>query len=186
MLICLSVLDTEEEKGLFTRLYETYGHLLWYIARDILKDDHLAEDAVQEAFLALTRHIDKVKGEEAAKTKRFLATIVKSKAIDLLRKQKSKKEDLLDVESQECLLGMEEENALSGLLKQESMERICDAVGKLDESYRIVFELKVLHELSDQEIGEILGISPKLANVRMFRARKKLQDFLEEEYGYDR
>ena len=44
----------------------------------------------------------------------------------------------------------------------------------------MVFEYKYLHELTDREIAEILKVSPKTVNVRIFRARKKLQKLLEE------
>lgn len=46
--------------------------------------------------------------------------------------------------------------------------------------YRVVFEYKYLHELSDREIADLLGVTPKTVNVRIFRARKKLQSMLEQ------
>ena len=51
----------------------------------------------------------------------------------------------------------------------------------MDEIYRVVFEFKYLHELSDREIADLLGVTPKVVNVRIFRARKKLQNLLREE-----
>ena len=88
MLLYLSMLDTPEEKDKFTELYEHYQHFCWYIANGILGDVQLAEDAVQDTFLALVRHLDKVEAVESPRTKKFLLTIVKSKAIDILRKEK--------------------------------------------------------------------------------------------------
>lgn len=69
---------------------------------------------------------------------------------------------------------------LNELIEKESIGRIKDAVRKLDETYRLVFEFKLVHQLSDKDIGNILGISAKTANVRYFRARKKLQEMLME------
>ena len=58
---------------------------------------------------------------------------------------------------------------------------------ELDEIYRVVFEYKYLHQLSDKEIGDILGVSDKVVNVRFYRARKKLQDMIQREVaGYGR
>lgn len=88
MLLFLDVLDTEEEKDKFVRIYEGYRYMMWYSANEILRDKELAEDAVQEAFLALTRHLDKVDESNVMRTKKFLRTIVKSKAIDMIRKRK--------------------------------------------------------------------------------------------------
>ena len=47
----------------------------------------------------------------------------------------------------------------------------------------MVFEYKYLHELSDGEIADLLGITKKTVNVRIFRARKKLQAILTQTGG---
>ncbi len=146
-----------------------------------LQDDHLAEDAVQETFLALTRHMDKVGSVESAATRNFLATIVKNKATDLLRKRQKIMEDEEASQKQEAEVSGED--LLNQYLAQESYERILHAIQKLDEIYRVVFEYKYLHELSDREIADLLGVTLKVVNVRIFRARKKLQNFLREECG---
>ena len=59
----------------------------------------------------------------------------------------------------------------------------CKAIEALDEIYRVVFEYKYLHELSDGEIADLLGITKKTVNVRIFRARKKLQAILTQTGG---
>lgn len=88
MLIFLDMLDTPEEKNCFQIIYETYSHFLWYLADQILHDAHLAEDAVQETFLALANHMDRVKDPRSRETRNFLGTIVRNKAIDIVRRQK--------------------------------------------------------------------------------------------------
>ena len=54
--IFLSLIDSDEDKAKFSNLYEQYKNLMFYIARDILKDEHLAEDAVQEAFIRIAKN----------------------------------------------------------------------------------------------------------------------------------
>ena len=93
MLLFLTMLDSDEEQSKFVQLYHKYRYFLWYLARERLQDDHLAEDAVQETFLALTRHMDKVGSVESVATRNFLATIVKNMATDLLRKRQKIMED---------------------------------------------------------------------------------------------
>lgn len=177
MLLFLSLLDGEEEKCKFAQIYEKYRYFMWYIADEMLRDEYLAEDAVQEAFLALTRHLDRVEEVDSRKTKNFLATIVKSKAIDLIRKQKG---DITE-EYEDALLTLHQGDALDEYLKKESMNRIEKAILELDEIYKVTFEYKYVHELSDREIGDILGVTPKTVNVRVYRARKKLQEILQRE-----
>ena len=181
MLLFLIMLDSDEDRSKFVQLYHKYRYFLWYLACERLQDDHLAEDAVQETFLALTHHIDKVGCVESAATRNFLATIVKNKATDLWRKRQGIMEEKEASPKQEAeVFG---EDVLDQYLVKESYERILHAIQKLDEIYRVVFEYKYLHELSDREIADLLGVTLKVVNVRIFRARKKLQNFLREECG---
>ncbi len=177
MILFLDMLDSEEEKSKFARIYEKYRYFLWYLANERLQDAWLAEDAVQEAFLALTRHMDKIGDPESAATRNFLATIVKNKAIDIIRRRKGVIEENFD----ETVNREAQEDILDTYLVRENYERILDAVAKLDEIYRVVFEYKYLHGLSDAEIADMLGVSQKTVNVRIFRARKKLQVLLGEQ-----
>lgn len=178
MLLFLNILDTEEEKDKFVRVYDSYRYMMWYSANEILKDKDLAEDAVQEAFLALTRHLDKVDEDNIGRTKKFLRTIVKSKAIDIIRKRKEG-EVALEEAAEEYLLEAPTD-ILNEFIEKESIGRIKAAVMRLEDTYRLVFEFKLVHQLSDKDIGNILGISAKTVNVRYFRARKKLQEMLME------
>ena len=177
MLMYLSILDTQDEKEKFTEVYEQYQHFCWYAAHQILGDDYLAEDAVQETFLALTRHLDKIEVVESSRTRKFLMTIAKSKAIDILRKQKGE----LSVEELEYDIPAGQPDALSQYITRENYNAIVACVLELEESYRVIFEYKYVHGLSDREISDLLGISSKTVSIRYFRARKKLQNMLEKE-----
>ena len=177
MLLYLSMLDTQKEKDKFTEVYEQYQHFCWYVAYQLLGDAHLAEDAVQDAFLALTRHLDKIEDAESPKTRKFLLTIVKSKAVDILRRQHGESSvDELTTEP-----ASPEEDMLSAYITKENYNHLISCILELDEAYRVIFEYKYVHQLSDREIAQLLDITPKLVNVRYYRARKKLQQMLEKE-----
>lgn len=181
MMIFLAMLQGEEEQSKFTRLYLKYRYFMWYLANEILHDAYLAEDAVQEAFFALTRHLDQVDEEQEVKTKNFLATIIRSKTIDLYRKNSGRREEEWEEAEAAAGYAAHEPDLLDGYLEKESEEHIRSAIRKLDGGYRSVFEYKYLHGLTDREIARLLGITPKAVNVRIFRARKKLQKLLQEE-----
>lgn len=74
--IFLMMLDTEDEKSRFVQLYHQYRKLMHYEAKRILKDDHLAEDAVQEAFLRIAKNFHKVGEIFCPQTKNF--TVINS------------------------------------------------------------------------------------------------------------
>ena len=70
---------------------------------------------------------------------------------------------------------------LSAYITKENYNHLISCILELDEAYRVIFEYKYVHQLSDREIAQLLDITPKLVNVRYFRARKKLQQMLEKE-----
>ena len=178
MILYMAMLDTDEDKQKFSAVYHKYRYFLWYLANERLKDAMLAEDAVQETFFALTRHMDRIQDPDAVSTRNFLATITKNKALDMLRKHTE--EPTEDVQTKADIKG---EDALETCICRESYEELCKAIEALDEIYRVVFEYKYLHELSDGEIADLLGITKKTVNVRIFRARKKLQAILTQTGG---
>ena len=175
MIWLLLTLETEEERNLLAAVYERYRHFLWYLANRILQDEVLAEDAVQETFVVLCRHIERIDSVESSRTRNFLATVVKSRAIDLLRARSRRAEEPMEDQPEaEAPAG----DVLDEVLRRSERETIIRAIGQLDEKYRAVFVYKYLYELSDRVIADILEIEPKNVNVRMFRARKKLQELL--------
>ena len=46
MILFLALIDDEEDKEKFVRLYEKYRYFLWYLANERLHDAGLAEDAI--------------------------------------------------------------------------------------------------------------------------------------------
>ena len=176
MFFFLTLLEDPEEQQKFTEIYYQYRHFLWYVANQKLQDAHLAEDAVQETFLALTRHLDKVEEVHSDRTRNFLATIVRSKAVDILRK-KLPEAELPEVYGEKQSGG----DMLDQYLTKENYHRLVSCVLELDDTYRTVFEYKFMYQMSDAEIGDVLGISAKNVNIRYFRARKKLQDMIRKE-----
>ena len=69
----LTLIEEETEKERFERLYYRYQDLMYCFAVEILRDEHLAEDAVQEAFFCVARNFRKVGKVESVQTRNFLA-----------------------------------------------------------------------------------------------------------------
>ena len=67
---------------------------------------------------------------------------------------------------------------LDELIVKEGYEYLLSCIRSLDESYRTVLECRYLHQMSEKETAAFLNVAPKTVNVRIFRARKKLQEML--------
>ncbi|MDE5973167.1 MAG: hypothetical protein K2G73_00695, partial [Eubacterium sp.] len=88
MIAFLDLLDTDEEKSKFKQLYYKYIDLLMWIAMGKLKNNHLAEEAVQDAFFYIAKNFDKVGEVESKVTKGYLSTIIHGFAINKFNKEK--------------------------------------------------------------------------------------------------
>jgi RNA polymerase sigma factor, sigma-70 family len=177
MMIFLAMLDTMEEKEVFTAIYNKYKYFIWYVANGILKDAQLAEDVVQEVMLSITKHIDKIETVESGRTKKFIMTITRNKAIDLIRKKSNVRHE--EWEESVSMNVPKGPDLLEQYITKDNYNHIVECIGALNEIYKIVFEYKYLHQLSDGEIAELLQVSKKVVNVRIYRARKQLQELLE-------
>ncbi len=168
LLFYLSLIETEEDKSKFERLYNDYRKLLKYIAIDMLHDEFLAEDAVHEAFIKLTRYISGVDENDRHKTKAFIVIIIKSVCSDMIRKEKKNME--ISMENIDYI-GYPNDDSFKNL----EVEDIYSVISSLSDKYREIIELKVVHNLSDKEIADVLGISNAAVRKRMQRAREILK-----------
>ena len=89
----LQLLETEEELQKFTQLYETYRKLMHWTAEKILHDEHLAEDAVHEAFLRIIQNFHQIREIPCPKTRSFVVIIVRNVALNMQKKRKREEKE---------------------------------------------------------------------------------------------
>lgn len=172
LLYYLSLVDTEEEKSKLENLYYEYKALMKYIAFNILGDNGLAEDAVHEAFIKLTRHLDGIGEIKSLKTKAFIVIIIRCVALDMLDKKKRNKIYSFDDIGNKAIT---EDTMIESI----ELKELCSLIKALPAIHRDIIELKVYYELSDKEISDILGISRQAVRKRLQRARNALKQSLE-------
>ena len=93
----LSMIDTDEDRAKFAALYERYSRLMLYIARQILYDEQLSEDAVQEALLRIARNMHKVGEVSCPQTRNFSVIITRNAALTMKKQSCQAAEEELDV-----------------------------------------------------------------------------------------
>ena len=171
MLIYLSLLDSEEDISKFELIYNTYKKQMYYTANNILKDSHLAEDAVHNAFLRIINNLEKIEDINSHKTKGLIVIIVKNVSIDIYRKNKKERDNTIFIDDLDDINGYDEIN-------KNDLGDLESAISKLPENYKQVFLLKFSHELTDNEISEILDIKPDNVRKRISKGREKLKNIL--------
>ena len=172
--------NTPKDKRQFTVLYEKYRHLMQKTAEDILNDRFLAEDAVHNAFIHLSGHMDKIEEPESPRTKRYLITITKNTAIDIYRKinlQNHREVYLDDLRKKDVPMTYMETNMENGVL---------DILKNLPAKYRDIFLLKYSSCLENSEIADLCGIQEGTVRQRISRGKKIIGEALKKREEFNR
>lgn len=165
----LSVLESEADKQKFTEIYEQNHVRMEQVAISLLKNQHDAEDAVQNSFVQIIRHFRKLLKIPCEEVPFWIIAIVKNEARMVLRKKKK----VVMVEEIDYF-----EESIDAHI---SYTELVDLVAKLPDVYRAVLEMKALLGYSDKEIAEKLGISETAVSSRATRARAILRKIADRE-----
>lgn len=165
----LAALETIEERERFTAVYEQYSAYLENTAMRILGEQKDAEDAVQNAFMQVIRHFEKLSCISCEELPFWLISIVKNESLMILRKKK-RTIPLEDWEKIESAAGR-----ISGYME------LVELFAQMPDTYRAVLEMKYLLGYSDKEISKYLGISETTVSTRAGRGRKLLRKIAEKE-----
>ena len=145
-------------------LYDRYGQPLLRSAFRILGSREEAEDAVQETFLKLYRHIGNFKTGSTFST--YLFRILINSCTDILRKRRAgRPASTTDIDGP-VHSGHETRHALEA------------AVAALPERMRACFVLCAVEEFTYVETARMLGLHIGTVKVSVHRARRKLRDWL--------
>ena len=165
----LAALESEDDKRKFVAVYEQYHEKMEKIALHILGSQHDAEDAVQNAFLQIIRHFEKIYEIPCEELPFWLVSIVKNEALLILRK----KRNVVPLEDWDRF----EQSADSTTGYTELVELF----RQLPETYRAVLEMKLLIGYTDREITQKLGLSETAVSSRASRGRALLRKLVEKE-----
>ncbi len=171
----------------FEALMRRHNRMLYRTARAILRDDAEAEDALQLAYLHAYTSIGSFRGEARLST--WLTRIVANEAMMRLRQRK--RESLVipidSIADEDRNLDMSTDSgnesdrpdaqAMRGQIRA-LIERKIDA---LPQSFRTVFVLRALEELSVEDTAVSLGIPEATVRTRFFRRRSLLRESLARE-----
>lgn len=159
----------------FSELVERYEKLVFSFLLARFNDPCEVEDIVQDAFLKAYKHLASFDCERKFST--WLLTVARNILIDRKRKA-SRSIAASDVlESETLFLDKSEGSSPAAqALKREAFRATARAVNALPEEIKAPFLLRVVNELSYQEIADALDIPLQTVKNRIFKARTIMRD----------
>ena len=172
------------ETGLYERLMRRYNQRLFRVVRSVVPSDSEAEDVLQEAWVRAYEHLDQFAGRASFAT--WVTRIAFHEA--LARTRQSRRwislenpggEIMSEADRRQTTSETPETQAMRGQLGR-TLQAAMDA---LPETYRTVFVLREVEQLSTSETADCLDLSEEAVKTRLHRSRALLRRELEARLG---
>src|SRR5687768_232431 len=170
----LVALVARSDESALAELYDRVGGTAYGLAYRVLRDEALAEDAVQEAFLGLWRSAGSFVPERA-KASTWILTLVHRRAVDLVRREERRRTEPLDDAPETATESAED----SAWLRFER-ERVQEAMAQLPDQQRQAIELAYYGGFTQSELAERLGQPLGTIKSRMFSGLSRLRELLDD------
>jgi RNA polymerase sigma-70 factor, ECF subfamily len=170
-------LVARSEECALAELYDRYGGPAYALARRVVRDPTLAEDVVQEAFLAVWRGAGRFMPERA-KAASWIMTVVHRRAVDLVRREQRRRADPLrdDAGADGSHVSAEDEVWL-----RFERERVQQALRRLPDRQRETLELAYYGGFSQSELAQRLGRPLGTIKSQMHTALHNLAELIDAE-----
>lgn len=168
-------LDSSET---ITALVMEYSATLYRVAYSVMRNAAEAEDAVQEAFLRVLRHRDKL--DSILDHRVWLIRITWNVVLDRKRRSKTRPEND-DVADYARVLPSKDRRADDCLISSQEHGRILRLIDRLPRKEREALLLSAVEELSTVQIAAVLGTTESSIRSRIFRARRQLSALMDME-----
>lgn len=163
---------------IITALVAEYSTALYRVAFSVTRNAAEAEDAVQETFLRVLRHQERL--SEIRDYRVWLVRIVWNIVLDRKRRAKTRPENE-DLSNQARVLASGERGADERVISNEERGRILALIDRLPRREREALLLSAVEDLTTAEIASVLGTTESSIRSRIFRARRELSVLLEQE-----
>ena len=173
----LVALVARGDQSALAALYDRVGRTAFGLALRVLRDDRLAEDAVQEAFLTVWRTAAAFSAERAKATT-WILTLVHRRAVDLVRREQRRRAEPLDDSggAEDAASPSAEDDAWL----QFERERVQNALRQLPDTQREAIELAYYGGFTQSELAERLGEPLGTIKSRMFAGLARLRELLDD------
>lgn len=173
------------DEASFLELLNRYSQKVHNLALRITRSAEDAEEVLQDVFVTVHQKIARFEGKSAFSS--WLYRITVNTAFMKLRKRKQSAAcSIEDVSAnvRENWVGNRTDQSDVNFIssKHQLREQLEEAIGKLPDEYRLIFVLRDIDGLSNQEVGEVLRLSVPAVKSRLHRSRLMLRKYLQRYY----
>lgn len=162
----------------FESIMRRYNQRLYRIARSILKDEHEAMDAVQDAYVKVYYQLNTFKGPDGFAS--WLSRIVSNEALMRLRKSHRLDYTLDDPMHNDNDVPVFDVQPIDLIAAEQLRQLLEKAIDQLPVGNRCVYMMRAVQQLSTRETAQSLDVTEEVVKTRYLRAKRLLQNIFEE------
>lgn len=172
----LSLIETEEQRELFTRLYNEHSHTMYVCAYKYLHNSADAEDIVHDVYCMIADECIKTMVKRSdAECRRFLYLCTKHRAINYgKRKAKVISMEELQENGVDISAGLTDESFVDIINEKKLVEEAITALKNLDPMYGEVLWMS-FEGFSVSEIARCFNEKPATIKKRLYRGKQLLR-----------
>ncbi len=168
-----SLKDVSTREQAFQILVTTYQERLYWHIRKIVMNHEDADDVLQNTFVKVWRSIEKFREESSLYT--WLYRIATNESLTLINSNKKRSFMPMNDASEFLMNNLTSDPYFDG---DEIQRKLQEAILKLPEKQRIVFNMKYFDEMKYEEMSEILDTSVGALKASFHHAAKKVEEYL--------
>lgn len=178
MIAYAALIDDRADLLKFTELTEAYQEDMYRIARSVLFDHQLAEDAVQNALYGIAVSFKCVPSNDAKAARTYMLSCAKYAALHI----KKTRQQLDTVELTEIIdISPGDNPTFEAILQSDDYEQLLSAIEQLDEIYQDVLLHFYVYEQSIKEIAKLFDRKPSTIRQQLTRGRRLLAEICRKE-----
>ena len=156
----------------FEVLMRTFSEPLYWQIRKMVFNHDDANDLLQNVFMKAWKNIHNFRGD--AKLSTWLFKIAVNESINFINREKTRQSVAADSDDTSFLLNnIEADEYFDG---DELHRRLLEAIARLPEKQRLVFNMRYFDEMKYEEISDVLGTSVGALKASYHHAVKKITE----------
>ena len=184
MLAFLLAISDERHHKTVSHIFKSYHSDMPKLARYKLRGQEnfkeLAEDAVENALLKITKYVNKLCADDIRSMRAYVMNITANECANIINSEK----DVFPLPDGFPDESFTEESFIRALSIKERYDTVVKGITILDDKYRIPMYMKYVEELSPEEISEMLELPIKTVYTRLRRGKAMLLEYAQKEGIY--
>jgi len=167
-----SMSSPESRLRLFEEVILPHLNAAYNLARWLTRNEHDAQDVVQEAYLRAFRFFNSYKGGDG---KSWLLEVVRNTCFTFHRREKRNVTSVVFDEAAHTP-SVNPPDAEEALVVASKKTILKDCIEGLPDAFRGILVMRELEEMSYRQISDVSGLPPGTVMSRLSRARKRLEE----------